>query len=145
MKANFDYNSVPYNFTHCLNKQCSHSTDCLRHQIALRIPPERDTINIVNPAYAASGNEENCPFFKPDQLLRYASGIMHLLDKIPHSDAVIIKQQMIEHFGRNAYYRFRRKEQLINPSDQKYIRQLFHKNGITAEPVYDEYIERYEW
>ena len=52
---------------------------------------------------------------------------------------------MLEHFGRNAYYRFRRKEQLITPSEQKYIRQLFRKKGITDEPIYDEYVERYEW
>ena len=145
MKTNFDYNSVPDNFTHCLNKQCSHAADCLRHQVALHIPSERDTINIVNPVYAAANGGGNCSFFKVDQLLRYASGIMHLLDKIPHSDAIVIKQQMLEHFGRNAYYRFRRKEQLITPSEQKYIRQLFRKKGITDEPIYDEYVERYEW
>lgn len=68
MKTNFDYNSVPDNFTHCLNKQCSHAADCLRHQVALHIPSERDTINIVNPVYAAANGGENCSFFKVDQL-----------------------------------------------------------------------------
>ena len=58
---------------------------------------------------------------------------------------ILLLQQMLEHFGRNAYYRFRRKEQLITPSEQKYIRQLFRKKGITDEPIYDEYVERYEW
>ena len=76
------------------------SADCLRHQVALHIPSERDTINIVNPVYAAANGGENCSFFKVDQLLRYASGIMHLLDKIPHSDAIVIKQQMLEQIGR---------------------------------------------
>lgn len=63
MKTNFDYNSVPDNFTHCLNKQCSHAADCLRHQVALHIPSERDTINIVNPVYATANGGENCSFF----------------------------------------------------------------------------------
>ena len=52
---------------------------------------------------------------------------------------------MLEYFGRNSYYRFLRKERLISPSEQKYIRQLFRKRGIEDEPVYDEYLERYEW
>ena len=56
-----------------------------------------------------------------------------------------IHQQMLEYFGRNSYYRFLRKERLISPSEQKYIRQLFRKRGIEDEPVYDEYLERYEW
>ena len=148
MKTNFDYNSVPDNFTHCLNKQCSHAADCLRHQVALHIPSERDTINIVNPVYAAANGGENCSFFSSICVL-FSHSFLKLwgsfLDKIPHSDAVVIKQQMLEHFGRNAYYRFRRKEQLITPSEQKYIRQLFRKKGITDEPIYDEYVERYEW
>ena len=77
--------------------------------------------------------------------MQYTSGITHLLDSIPYSDAIVIKQQMLEYFGRNSYYRFLRKERLISPSEQKHIRQLFRKRGIEDEPVYDEYLERYEW
>ncbi|WP_455586672.1 DUF6078 family protein [Bacteroides sp.] len=145
MKTNFDYHSVPYNFVHCINKQCLHAADCLRHQVALRIPSECEIVCIINPAYATSAGKDSCKFFKADKLMRFASGITHLLDSVPHSDAIVIKQQMLEYFGRNSYYRFLRKERLVNPSEQKYIRQLFHKRGITNEPVYDEYVERYEW
>ena len=38
-----------------------------------------------------------------------------------------------------------RKERLLKPKEQEYIRQLFLKRGIKEEPVYDEYVEQYEW
>lgn len=144
MKADFDYQTVPYNFTHCLHAQCPQADTCLRHQVALRIPYECERITIINPARTLSAGE-SCPYFAPDKLQRFALGITHLLDSIPHSDAIAIKNQMLERFQRNMYYRFSRKEHLISPTDQKYIRQLFLSRGITSEPVFDEYVEQYGW
>ena len=145
MKENFDHSAVPYDFVHCLNQQCPHAVECLRYQVALHLSTECNIISIVNPVYATSAGKDNCKFFKADKLMQYTSGITHLLDSIPYSDASEIKQQMLEYFGRNSYYRFPRKERLISPSEQKYIRQLFRKRGLEDEPVYDEYLERYEW
>lgn len=82
--------------------------------------------------------------FVLDQPEQYARGITHLLDRVPHNDAVFIKQQMIAHFGQTNYYRFFRKERLVKPHEQKYIRQLFQKRGVTEEPVFDEYVEYYD-
>lgn len=144
MKSDFEYSLVPYNFLHCLNGECLHAADCLRHQVSLRIPSDREAVTIVNPARITPASE-GCPYFMPDRLQRFAFGITHLLDSIPHGDAVVIKQQMIAHFKTHTYYRFLRKERLINPAGQEYIRQLFLKRGLTDEPVYDEYVEQYEW
>lgn len=144
MKPDFDYDSVPYNFIHCLNSQCPRADECLRQQIVLHIPVECKTINIINPAYAAASNG-NCHYFLPDQMQLFARGITHLLDNIAHNDAIILKQQIYNYFQRNSYYRIRNKERLIKPNEQKYIRQLFLSKGITEEPVYDEYVEQYEW
>lgn len=144
MKPNFDYSLAPHNFIHCLNAQCPQAGECLRHQVFLRIPSECEYIRIVNPAHITPAGE-SCPYFMPDQLRQFALGITHLLDNVPHSDAIIIKQRMLNHFKAHMYYRFCRKERLINPDGQAYIRQLFLDRGITDEPVYDEYVEQYEW
>ena len=144
MKPDFDYSLVPYNFVHCLHAQCPQATACLRHQVSLRIPSECEYIHIVNPGRITPVGE-NCPHFMPDQLRPFALGITHLLDSIPHSDAIVIKRQMVNHFKTHMYYRFYRKERFINPAGQEYIRQLFLDRGITDAPVYDEYVEQYEW
>ncbi len=59
--------------------------------------------------------------------------------------AVSIKREMIAELQRATYYRCWRKERLIKPEEQERIRQLFLKWGINEEPVYDEYVEQYEW
>ena len=97
----------------------------------------------MNPEHVAPSGED-CKLFVPDQPEQYARGITHLLDRVPHNDAVIIKQQMIEHFGQTNYYRFSRKERLIKPYEQEYIQKLFHKRGVTEEPTFDEYVEYYD-
>lgn len=144
MKPDFDYSLVPYNFLHCFNGQCLHAADCLRHQVSLRILPEREAITIVNPARTTPASED-CPYFMPDCLQRFALGITHLFDSMPHADAIIIKRQMIAHFKIHTYYRFFRKERFITPTGQKYIQQLFLHRGLTEEPVYDEFVEQYNW
>ena len=52
---------------------------------------------------------------------------------------------MIAELQRATYYRCWRKERLIKPGEQERIRQIFLKWGINEEPVYDEYVEQYEW
>lgn len=106
--------------------------------------PELMYLSVVNPAYVA-GKEKNCPCFQSDHISRFASGITHLLDKIPHVQAVRLRSALYSHFGRNMYYRIRNKERLIRPEEQEFIRQLFLKNGINEEPAFDEYVELYDW
>ena len=144
MNPNFNYNSVPYNFAYCFSDKCEHNAKCLRYQIAVHIPAEYGVISVINPLYRKPEGCD-CPYFKVDQLKQFALGITHLLDKIPHSEAIVIKQQMIDHFQRSTYYRYWRKERLISPDEQEYIYQLFLKHGITNKPVFDEYVEQYDW
>lgn len=144
MEKDFDYNSIPKTYLYCLNAQCPHSAQCLRHQVAMHADPELMYLSVVNPAYVA-GKEKNCPCFQSDHISRFASGITHLLDKIPHVQAVRLRSALYSHFGRNMYYRIRNKERLIRPEEQEFIRQLFLKNGINEEPAFDEYVELYDW
>lgn len=144
MKPEFNYNSLPSGFANCFNEQCKRADKCLRRQAALHIPAEYKIISIVNPACIASTGED-CLYFKADNPQLFARGITCLLSSIPHSDAIAIKQQMLNHFGRTLFYRFWRKEHLFSPSQQEYVKQLFLQRGISEPPLFDEYIEQYEW
>lgn len=144
MQEDFDYSSVPHNFIHCLNKQCRHADRCLRYQVTPYIPLQRKNFIIANPA-CTTPDAESCPYFMPDQKERFALGITHLLDNIPHQEAEVIKRQIIACMNKATYYRCWRKERLVKPAEQEQIRQIFLNKGIKEQPVFDEYVEQYDW
>ncbi|WP_321333684.1 DUF6078 family protein [uncultured Bacteroides sp.] len=142
MNNDFDYISVPYGYAHCFKNQCPKASNCL-HQFAARYTtPDIPFITIINPA-CIPADASSCPYFQPSERIRAAWGISHLLDNVPYKDARNLRSQMLEHFGKNLYYRFYRKERCIKPDDQAFIRQLFRQKGITEEPVFDSYTWEY--
>jgi hypothetical protein len=38
MSPDFNYSEVPATFLHCLNKQCKHSSKCLRYLVTAYVP-----------------------------------------------------------------------------------------------------------
>ena len=89
MKPDFDYSEVPYAFAHCFNTKCPRAAKCLRYLVTSYIPLQLTVVCVVNPALTASQEVEPCSFFIPDRMKRYASGITHLLDKIPNADSLV--------------------------------------------------------
>ncbi|MCD8183408.1 MAG: DUF6078 family protein [Bacteroides sp.] len=144
MEKDFDYNSIPKTYLYCLNAKCTRFAKCLRYQAAIHANPKLASISVVNPSYIA-GQEKDCPHFQPDRLSRFALGITNLLDKIPHAQAVRLRDSLYSHLGRSMYYRIRNRERLIHPEEQEFIRQLFLRYGIKEKPVFDEYVELYDW
>lgn len=134
----------PYNFLYCINAQCPQAARCLRYQQISRLTPRSHSLDVLNPMRITTENGE-CTHFLVDEQKRFALGITHLLDNVPHSEAVIIKNMLITYFNRATYYRCRRRERLITPAEQTYIRDLFVSRGITDEPLFDEYVLQYDW
>ena len=143
MKENFDYTEVPKNYLHCQNAQCPRTADCLHFLVACHINNETPYFSVVNPAYVVEQRE--CPFFRPDHLVRFALGITYLFDNLSHAKAVKIKQLLYNHFPQSTFYRIRNKQRLIKPEEQDFIRQVFIKESIEEEPVFDKYVDRYDW
>ena len=143
MKNEFDYQEVPYDFAHCLNDQCTQVNHCLRHLAAANSTSIRKFFPIVNPAHYPK-ERDKCPFFKSQIKKRIALGITNLLDNVPHKTALLLRRQMVEHFGKTLYYRFLRKENELLPEHQIFIKQLFEQNGINEEPVFDSYRESFD-
>ena len=136
MKTDFDYNSMPVSFAHCLNGHCLRADKCLRRQVSLRMPKERATVMVINPEHIA--------YFIDEKPVLFARGMKHLLDQVPLADATVIKRQMMAYFGKTIYYRCCNKERLIKPKEQEYIQGLFRRRGITEMPQFDEYVEYYD-
>lgn len=142
MKENFNYQNVPDTFLHCLHAQCPRSSDCLRFLVAAHVDQDKTHFSIVNPGYVAV--REECRFFHPARLNRFALGMTHLFDNLPYAKARKIRTMLYNYFDRSIFYRIRNKKRLISPEEQDFIQQVFRGEGIEEEPVFDEYIEQYD-
>ena len=143
MNENFNYKEVPKNYTHCLNAQCPRSAECLRFKAACHADQRKTSLVVVNPAYVANAGE--CQFFQPIRFVRFARGITQLLNNLPHTQHVRIRKMLYNHFNKNVFYLILNKQRLIKPKEQDFIRKLFINEEIAVEPVFDEYIELYDW
>lgn len=144
MKANIDYNDFPKRFVHCLNEKCTRGEECLRRQMALEAPEERRSFTVVNPKHIHSENGENCTQFLSVEPKLFAKGIKKLFDKIPHKEALLLKQQILNYLGHNTYYRCYREERMLSPQEQEYIQQLFLQQNIKEPPQYEELVPYYQ-
>lgn len=140
----FDYEAVPYHFVHCFKEQCPRAGSCLRYIVGEHCTTKNYFIHVVNPKRIPE-DAEKCPYFLSMEKIRVAWGVKKLLMNVPLEKANAMKRQLLAHFGRNAYYRFYRKEVHISPADQEFVRKLFRQYGIAEEPVFDEYTETYNW
>lgn len=143
MEESFDYRDIPKGYAHCLHSSCRQSSDCLRFRVALSAGAGIRTFLTVNPAYADS--QEGCPYFDPDRMTHFALGMQHLFDNVPHKKAVRIRDILYNRFGKTQFYRMVNKERPIDPEKQAIIREVFIKEGIDEEPVFDTYIDQYNW
>lgn len=144
MLEHLDYKDVPQNYTHCLNAICSQANDCLRFKVGQAVPDHVSQFTIINPSpINKSGGE--CRYFEPIKQIRYALGITHLYDDLPHTKYIRIKKAIHRYLEHSRYYRIYNKLYFITPEQQEFIRDLFRKEGIEKEPVFDEYVERYKF
>lgn len=144
MEKEFDYSLVPYVFMHCIHTSCTRANNCLRQKAMRHVPTETVSVSILNPALTDEDGE-NCNYFFADRKVKFALGMTQMLDKLPYRKAREIKRALYAHFDRSMYYRILNKERYIKPSEQNYIRKLFLQKGITEEPIFDSYVDHYDF
>lgn len=59
--------------------------------------------------------------------------------------AHMVKDSIVAKFGMNMYYRMRKGERLIAPTEQEEIYQLLEQQGVKTRPEFDDYVEDYLW
>ena len=71
MKTDFDYNSMPVSFAHCLNGHCLRADKCLRRQVTLRMPKQRAAVMVINPEHVTSDGVD-CTYFIDEKPVLFA-------------------------------------------------------------------------
>lgn len=130
---NFNYQSVPFHYLHCLNPSCARSASCLRHLAAQHVPAEVTHIMAVNPAnYPAEA--DRCAYFRSTEKQRYAWGISSLFDNIPYKKAVYLKRKMHDLYPRTTYYRILIRNAHSRPESRKRSPHCFFRQASTKSP-----------
>lgn len=144
MIKKINYLELPVGFLHCFNASCEFASSCVRYQAGCMIPKTRSAVMAVNPILASS--EEKCSEFLSDESILYcAYGIDHLYDNLLYTVAVDIKRQLLSAWGKNMYYRFKRREKPLTPKDQEFVYGIFKEHGVKEKPRFDYYEENYKW
>ncbi len=135
---------VPNNYTLCIKNDCPKAATCLRHVAVGMMSSEVQRWSIVSPAYLAQ-TEGECPVYRSAEKVQYARGFVRMMSALTVKQAHAFKDGIVSTFGMNMYYRMRRGERLITPTEQEEIYALLEKQGVPERPEFDAYVEDYLW
>ena len=135
---------VPNSYTLCIKGDCPKAASCLRHVAVSMMPAEVQKWSIVSPAYLAQ-MEGECPHYRSAEKVLYARGFVRMMSAMTMQQAHAFKGGIIATFGMNMYYRMRRGERLITPTEQEEIYQMLEQQGVTTRPEFDAYEKDYLW
>ena len=135
---------VPNNYTLCIKGDCPKAANCLRHVSVAMMPTEVQKWSILSPAYLAQ-MEGECPHYRSAEKVQYARGFVRMMSAMTVHQAHAFKGNIIAEFGMNMYYRMRRGERLITPTEQEEIYQMLEQQGVTTRPEFDAYEKDYLW
>ena len=135
---------VPTSYTLCIKGDCPKADACLRHKATLMMPADVQKWNILSPAYLAQ-TEGECPHYRSAEKVKYARGFVRMMSALTVKQAHVVKDSIVATFGINMYYRMRRGDRLITPTEQEAIYQILEQQGVTTRPDFDAYVEDYLW
>ncbi|WP_455591245.1 DUF6078 family protein [Bacteroides sp.] len=144
MKEEHDFSQVPCNYTLCLNSQCPKASTCLRQLIEQETTDSIKYLVIINPKHLSTLTGE-CPYYRCSTKVLYAKGLIGMLDSLPRKQMDRVVSLIIRRFSQRTYYRIRKGERLLSPSEQQEIITIFQKCGVDGIQQFDAYIEDYEW
>lgn len=135
---------IPYGYRLCLNRECSKAPTCLRQMAEQKISDSVKFWSVISPKYQAA-LEGECPYYRVNEKIIYAKGFIGMLDNMPNKHTKRVIPYLIREFGQRTYYRVRKGERLLDPSEQQEILTILKKCGVEEPPRYDAYVEDYAW
>lgn len=144
MGNEIDFSKVPHEYPVCLNRQCPKAAHCLRQIVEQNLPDNIKIWSYVRTRQAASPDHD-CPFFRNSKKVRYAKGLLDTFSNLPRKQIQEIYSCLTTYFCERTYYRIRKGERTLSPSEQELFKDIFKQCGITTPLVFDAYFEDFEW
>ena len=86
-----------------------------------------------------------CPHYRSSTKVRYAQGFIGILENLPYKQMQTVILHLMNYLGRRTYYRARKGERLLSPSEQQHILNILRNCGVTTTQEFDAYVEDYDW
>lgn len=67
------------------------------------------------------------------------------MENLPYKQMQTVILHLMSYLGRRTYYRSRKGERLLSPSEQQRILNILKSCGVTAPQEFDAYVEDYDW
>lgn len=144
MEKEFDFSKAPHQYPLCLNRQCPKAATCLRQIVERNIPSSTVYCNILNPSHLTS-LDGDCPYYRSNTKVRYAQGFIEILEHLPYKQMQSAVSALSAFFNRRTYYRVRKGERPLSPTEQEHIIAILRKCGATNIGKFDAYFEDYDW
>lgn len=136
------YQHMPKHYLLCYNDACSQADTCLRRLAAQHGRPADLIVQAVNPQLNSG---PSCRYYKPQNVVRMAYGMLHTYDSVLATDIVPLRRAITDSFGNGSYYLRRNGKRVITPDEQQRINQLFRDYGYPDGAVFDRYADEIEW
>ena len=143
MEEKIDFAKVPYQYSMCLNRQCPQAGTCLRQLTEQSVPENIEHWIIISPKYLSTV-KGGCPHYRSSTKVRYAQGFIGILENLPYKQMQTVILHLMNYLGRRTYYRARKGERLLSPSEQQHILNILRNCGVTTTQEFDAYVEDYD-
>lgn len=144
MNKEINFSKVPFSYNICLNRECPQANTCLRQLAEQSAPDDIQSWTILSPKYLAS-LKDACPHYRSDTKVLFAKGFIKLLEDLPYKQMQAAVAQLSGYFGRRTYYRIRKGERLLSPSEQEMVLSILKNCGVSSHKGFDDYIKEYDW
>ena len=136
--------NIPSSWAVCYNDGCPMASECLRRHICKTALQGETKWNCILPSALENGN---CKYFRKIEIVRMARGLNATFSKLKDKQVRHkLRIDLTNYFGsQGSYYRYKDGERWINPQLQKMIADMLKSYGCNQEPVFDEYVEGYDF
>jgi len=145
MDTKINFSQIPYNYPICLNQECSKAATCLRRLVEQSMPTDLSYWPFISPKHLAT-HKGDCPHYRQATKVRHAKGFTQILENLPHNQMQKVVSNLIAYFGRTVYYRFRKGEHLLSPSEQQKVLSIILVYCKKSQILdFDAYVDGFNW
>lgn len=145
------FQDIPKTYIYCFadEQTCPKANTCLR-ALAGRLlveNPDVRHVDTLSPYYIKNlPSPGDCEFYRSGHVVRFASGMTHLFDEVPHRVFGAVRSAVMNCFSCESYfYQCRKGERLITPNEQKRILDIFRRKVPGITPSFDRYEDKLDW
>lgn len=144
METKINFSEVPYHYPLCLKRECPVGGTCLRQLAEQCVPDTVETWHVISPRYLALVKGD-CPYYRSSNKVRFARGFIGMLENMPGKQMKLVISTLIDTFSRRTYFRIRKGERPLSPSEQQAIVDILKRHNVAGPYVFDAYFDGYEW